>query len=135
RLRLGEGFRHPLHDLEIALSGLEVVELLREVVFLLTEDDRDVAAFWYAVSAVAGDADAKLGGEFALPCRIRRVLCRLHWQPRDNERSENAQNNLCTHQFPSLIPRSSPYHRRAGLNVARAARAIGAACFLRAIHP
>src|SRR5258707_11425675 len=58
-----EGCCHPHHDLVVAISTMEVMQLLYEIIFLLTPDDRSGCTSGYAVRAVAGVANEQLGAE------------------------------------------------------------------------
>ena len=139
---LREGFCHPRHDLDVAVSLLEVLQLLEEINFILTPDDGNVPAFGCAIVAVAHIANQQFGAEFPLragsgtPSAARagaartasaakapRTICvRMNSLPRLRicRRTLTRRNRLAR----------SPSAPRLSISVVRASCAIGAACFL-----
>src|SRR5262249_19265890 len=58
-----EGGCHPHHDVIVAISTMEIMQLLYEIIFLLTPDDRSSRISGYAGVAVACVANEQLGAE------------------------------------------------------------------------
>jgi len=94
---LREGFCRPRHDFIASVSTLEVAQLFQEVIFRLTRDERNGCHSAYAVHAVAFVANAQLGAEFSIRARIWDTLSGIC---RRGQNDQNADNNLCTQEFP-----------------------------------
>src|SRR2546430_1826722 len=102
-LRRREGFCHPRHDLGLAISPLEVMQLLYHIIFLLTPDDRNVCTFGYASVAVADIANEQFGAEFSLHARIWDGLSGFCRGGQRGHNGQNAEYHLCTHEFPPSV--------------------------------
>ena len=94
---LRQGLCHPRHDLVVSISTLEVMQLFQEVIFRLTPDERNGCISAHDVHAVAFVAHAQLGVEFSIRARI---WDGLGGNCRRSQEDQNAENNLCTQEFP-----------------------------------
>src|SRR5258708_4898986 len=89
------------------------MQLLYEIIFLLTPDDRNGCIMGYALLAVACVADEQLGAEFSLPGRCDAVrdhgrllngICRRGRRGKRGESDESAENRrkvIVDHVLPS----------------------------------
>src|SRR5207249_2258475 len=123
-LRLREGCCHPGHDVVVARSTLELMQLLEEVIFLQTPDDRRGCIPWYTVSAVACVANQELGAEDGLglsgisqrghrwplgdmSCRgVRGPLggiCRRGQRGENNQNAEYSRKMIVDHVYAAIV--------------------------------
>jgi hypothetical protein len=97
---LRESFCHPRHDLVAPISTLEVMQLLQEVIFRLTSDDRNGRISADAVRAMAFVANGQLGAEFSIRARIWDTLS---GKCRRGQNDQNAESNLYTQESLSRV--------------------------------
>src|SRR6516225_10366175 len=93
-LFLGEVYRDLLHGVAGAISALEFMQLLQDIIFLQTPDDRNTLQFWRAVHTVAYPTNHQLAAEDSLG--ISRSD-RKGQRGENAEQAENRRNALVRH--------------------------------------
>src|SRR5262249_16489742 len=115
-LFLSEVYRDLLHGVAGAISELEFMKLLHDIIFLQTPDDWNTLQFWQAVHTVAYATNPQLAAEDGLGFS---GISRSGRKVQGGENAEHAENrrNVIVHRDPPSRPSAgSP----------RASKALGA---------
>src|SRR6185369_6407977 len=125
QLCLRKGSCHPGHDVVVTSFALELSQLLEEVIFLQTPDDRGGRSLWNAVHAMACAANQELGAEDGLGlsgissrCHrgslgdmsrrmggTLRGICRRAQRDENGQNAENSRKMIVDHDYPAIVVR------------------------------